>query len=142
MSDVNLTLSLVKTEICHAVGRYLHCRSCCSYGRLKPVLAKADAILKFPVPQGMTKLIRFLGMEGYNRKFYPSFLTNANPLILNLFGMKHARRHLSKSKPFIWFSSSSFQFKILKKERVLQIDANDVGCGAVLLQEYEDDICQ
>lgn len=32
----------------------------------------------------------------------------------------------------------------LKKERVLQIDAtcNDVGCGAVLLQEYEDDICQ
>lgn len=42
------------------------------------------------------------------------------------------------------FQALSSQWYDLKKERVLQIDAtcNDVGCGAVLLQEYEDDICQ
>lgn len=130
----NFTSQVFK-QVCHAVVEYLG-----------HVLAKVDAIVKFPVPQCKKELMRFLGMAGYYRKFCPNFSTIANPLTCLL----------KKSSKFIWNETCQQAFEQIKailmvspvlsspnfeKEFVLQIDASDVGCGAVLLQEDEDDVC-
>lgn len=142
--DANLTVSLVKTEFCHAIVEYLG--HVVGNGHVKPVLAKVDAIVKFPVPQCKKELMRFLGMAGYYRKFCPNFSTIANPLTCLL----------KKSSELIWNEACQQAFEQIKailmvspvlsspnfdKEFVLQIDASNMGCGAVLLQEDEDDVC-
>ena len=90
LTDANLTVSLVKSEFCHAVVEYLG--HIVGNGQVKPVFAKVDAIVKFPAPQCKRELKRFLGMAGYYRKFCPNFSTIANPLTCLL----------KKNSKFIW----------------------------------------
>jgi hypothetical protein len=82
-------------------------------------------------------------MAGYYRKFCPNFSTIANPLTCLL----------KKNSQFIWNETCQQAFEQIKsilivspvlaspnfeKEFSMQIDASDVGCGAVLLQEDEN----
>ncbi|XP_062610561.1 uncharacterized protein LOC134272333, partial [Saccostrea cucullata] len=140
LSEANLTVSLTKTEFCHAVVEYLG--HIVGNGHVRPVFAKVEAIVNFPAPRCKKELMRFLGMAGYYRKFCPNFSTIANPLTCLL----------KKNSKFIWDESCQQAFQQIKtilmvspvlsspdfhKEFLLQIDASDVGCGAVLLQEDE-----
>ena len=69
-------------------------------GQVKPVEAKVEAISDFPVPTGKKKLMCFLGMAGYYRKFCNYYSIIAEPLT-NLLG-KRAKYVWTKDcqKPF------------------------------------------
>jgi len=114
-------------------------------GRVKPIKAKVECIEKFPAPTNRKELMRFLGMAGYYRKFCPNFSVIANPMT-NL---------LKKTSKFIWCDACQEAFDKIKailiyspvlttpdfdKQFKLTIDASDVGCGAVLTQEGEDQV--
>ena len=58
------------TYLGHVVGR----------GEIRPINAKVEAIVNFAVPTNKNKLMRFLGMVGYYRKFCNNFAVVAEPL--------------------------------------------------------------
>ena len=108
-----------------------------SQGQVKPVTAKVKVIINYPVPS-------FLGMSGYYRKFCKNFSSVCEPLT-----------HLvSKHKEFVWdlecqrafntikglLVSSPILMPNFKKRFLLAVDTNDVGAGAVLLQEDQEKI--
>lgn len=138
LAEANLTVNLVKSEFGKAQVIFLG--FIVGQGLVKPVQAKIEAIVKFPVPRNRRELKRFLGMVGYYRKFCRNFSEVVVPLT-NL---------LTKGNKFIWSQECSSAFSnvkaILMSEPVLvapdfkkpfklAVDASDVGCGAVLLQE-------
>ena len=109
-------------------------------GQITPVAAKVEAISKFPVPTNQRELMRFLGMAGYYRKFCHNISTLVEPLT-NL---------LRKGTKYIWSTGCQESFKKIQsvllstpvlmapdfqKQFKLFVDASDIGCGGVLLQE-------
>lgn len=142
LTKANLTVSLMKTEFRHAVVEYLG--HIVGNDQVKPVKAKVEAIVNFSTPT-CKELMRFLGMAGYYWKFCPNFSSIAYPLT-NL---------LCKNSKFLWGESCQNAFEQIKailtvspvlsspdfgKEFMLQIDASDVGCGGVLLQNDSDSV--
>jgi len=143
LSEAKLTVNLVKSEFCHANVVYLG--HVVGQGEVKPIKAKVEAIEKFPTPRTKKELQRFLGMAGYYRKFCPNFSDIACPLT----GL------LSKNVKYIWTGDCDNGFKKIKailisepvliapdfqKQFKLAVDASDIGCGAVLMQESDDGI--
>ena len=143
LSKAKLTVNLAKTEFCHATVTFLG--HLVGQGQVKPLEAKVNAISEFPVPKCKRQMMRFLGMAGYYRKFCKNFSGIAEPLT-NL---------LKKSTKFKWNDKCQDAFDrlkaILKSAPVLlapdfdkcfklAVDANDVGIGAVLLQEDNNGI--
>ena len=111
-------------------------------GQVKPVEDRVQAISVFPVPTGKRKLMHFLGMGGYYRKFCNNFSIIAEPLT-NLLG---------KRVTYVWtdYCQTSFEkFKaILKsvpvllapsfdKEIKLVVDASDIGAGRVVTKRQQ-----
>ncbi len=68
---VNLTLNLAKCEFCHATVKYLGKEV--GHGTVRPLEAKVQAIVEFPVPKSKRDLRRLLGMAGYYRSFCKLF---------------------------------------------------------------------
>ena len=114
-------------------------------GEVAPVAAKGEAILKFPAPTDKREVMRFIGMAGYYRKFCCNFSVVAEPLT----------SLLQKREKFIWSKECQKAFEKIKslllsapvlkapdfeKPFKLQVDASDVGIGAVLLQESQQGI--
>ncbi|XP_071845114.1 uncharacterized protein [Apostichopus japonicus] len=137
LTEANLTVNLVKSEIAHANVIFLG--HVVGQGEVKPVKAKVEAIDKYPVPATKKQLMRFLGMARYYRRFCRNFSDVAAPLT-NL---------LSKSTKFVWTESCQNAFDKIKailmsspvlrapnfsKQFTLATDASDFGVGAVLLQ--------
>jgi len=121
----------VESELCHATVEYFGCVE--GQSQIKPIMAKMEAILNFPKPKSKRKLMRFLGMGGYYRKFCPNCSTITSSLA-NL---------LRKGVKLSWTESCQFAFDNImdfSKESKLVIDASDVGVDAVLLQEGKDKI--
>ena len=124
-------MNLAKTEFCHTTVTFLG--QFVGQGQVKPLEAKVNAISEFPVPKCKRRLMRFLGMAGYYRKFCKNFSGIAEPLT-NL---------LKKSTKFKWNDKCQDAFDRLKptlksapdfdKCFKLAVDASDVGIGAVLL---------
>ena len=138
LRSANLTVNLVKSEFGHAYVTYLG--HVVGQGQVRPVTAKVDAIINYPIPTTRRQMMRFLGMTGYYRKFCRDFATLCEPLT-NL---------LRKNVSFIWSDECQRAFDRVKmllmsapvlvmpdfmKPFILTIDASDVGVGAVLLQE-------
>ena len=109
-------------------------------GEVAPVASKVNAIVNFPTPVDKREVMRFLGMAGYHRKFCYNFSTVAEPLTTLL----------RKQKKFVWSKECQHAFEKVKclllsapvlrapdfkKPFKLQVDASDIGIGAVLLQE-------
>nr|XP_033964367.1 uncharacterized protein LOC117465577 [Pseudochaenichthys georgianus] len=109
-------------------------------GKVCPADAKIRAIASLPVPSTRRELRRFLGMAGYYRRFCRNFSSVAAPLTTLT----------SPSKSFVWSGECQQSFESLKgilcctpvlsapdfsKPFKLEVDASEVGTGAVLLQE-------
>jgi len=132
-------MNLAKSEFCQA--RVVFLGHEVGLDEVKPVAAKVQAIVEFPVPRNKHELMRFLGMSGYYRKF----VITAKPLT-GLF---------KKREPFNWSENCQSSFSKIKfllllepvlmapnfdKPFKLIVDASDVNIGAVLLQDREDGI--
>lgn len=143
LKKANLSVNLAKCEfgkanlvfLGHVVGQ----------GHISPVQAKVEAIANFPIPTKKQEVMRFLGMAGYYRKFCSNFSDVTFPLT-DLLG---------KGKTFIWSDSCQQAFDDVKailsnapvlvtpdyqKQFILTVDASDVGIGAVLAQNDENEV--
>ncbi|TKS65266.1 Retrotransposon-like protein 1 [Collichthys lucidus] len=106
--------------------------------------AKVSAVTAWPVPDSRKQLQRFLGFANFYRCFIRVYSTVAAPLTA-----------LTSSKvPFSWSSAATYAFQTLKnrftsapilrmpdpkRQFVVEVDASDVGVGAVLSQLATDD---
>ena len=130
-------MNLVKSEFGHV---YVICLgNIVGQGQVRPVTAKVDAIVNYPVPTTKREVMRFLGMAGYYQKFCRDFATLCKPLT-NLF---------KKNTAFVWNGTTQKAFDIVEtllmsapiltipdfRKLILTISASDFGTGAVLLQE-------
>lgn len=138
-----LTLNLAKCEFGQATVTYLGKEV--GHGQVRPVEAKVRAVSEFPVPNTRRELRRFLGMVGYYRSFCRNFSSVVSPLTTLL----------SPSKSFMWNAECQYAFESVKallcnspvlqapnyeRSFQLEVDASNVGAGAVLLQEDEQGI--
>lgn len=137
LSEAKLTINLVKCEFARATVTYLG--KVVGNGEVGPVHAKIQAIQTFPVPVTKKELMRFLGLVGYYRSFCHNLSTVVAPLT-----------DLLKSKvKFVWSSKCAVAFENVKDRLCsspvlaapcfdqpfsLQVDASQVGAGAVLQQ--------
>ena len=143
LSQSNLTVNLGKSEFCQATVDYLG--HTVGQGQVKPIMAKVEAISKFPPPTNRKQLMRYLGMIGFYRKFCSNFATVVQPLT----------HLLRKDSKFIWSENCQNAFENSKsllinspvlitpdfeKQFKLAVDASDVGIGAVLYQETDDNV--
>lgn len=102
-------------------------------------------ISEFPVPTTRRELRRFLGIAGYYRSFCRNFSSVVSPLT----------SLLSPSKSFVWDEKCQYAFESVKtllssspvlaapdlnRPFKLEVDASNVGAGAVLLQDDEQGI--
>ena len=145
LAQANLTVNLSKSEFCQATVTYLG--HVVGQGHVKPVQAKVEVIDKFPPPTGKRELKRFMGMAGYYRKFCPNFSDVAEPLT-NLFKQKvkyiwadPCQQAFQKIKALL-MSSPVLVAPDFQKPFKIQVDASDIGCGSVLLQENAEGIDQ
>ena len=145
MREAKLTINLMKSEFGKATVKYLG--HIVGQGRVRPLDAKIQTIVKYPIPTSRKELARFLGMAGYYRNFCLNFSEIAAPLT-NL---------LSKKVKFVWTDDCQLAFDkvklLLQKSPVLKspdyekpfkliIDSSDVGTGSVLVQEASDGLDQ
>ena len=70
LTQTNLTVNLAKCEFAKATVTYLG--EVVGQGEVRPVQAKVEAILKYPVPASKRELMRFLGLVGYYHSFSPT----------------------------------------------------------------------
>ena len=141
MREAKLTINLMKSEFGKATVKYLG--HIVGQGQVRPLDAKIQTIVKYPIPTSRKELARFLGMAGYYRNFSLNFSEIAAPLT-NL---------LSKKVKFAWTDDCPLAFDkvklLLQKSPVLKspdykkpfkliIDSSDVGTGSVLVQEASD----
>ena len=142
MREAKLTINLMKSEFGKATVKYLG-HIIVGQGQVRPLDAKIQTIVKYPIPTSRKELARFLGMAGYYRNFCLNFSEIATPLT-NL---------LSKKVKFVWTDDCQLAFDkvklLLQKSPVLKspdyekpfkliIDSSDVGTGSVLVQEASD----
>ena len=141
LSGANLTINLAKCEFGQATIVYLG--KVVGSGEVRPVQAKIEAMLEFPLPTSRRELRRFLGMVGYYRAFCKNFSAVAAPLT----------DLLSTKQAFQWTEEGQRAFAAVKAllttapvlaapkfslPFALVVDASDLGAGAVLLQESKD----
>ena len=141
MREAKLTINLMKSEFGKATVKYLG--HIVGQGQVRPLDAKIQTIVKYPIPTSRKELARFLGMAGYYRNFCLNFSEIAAPLT-NL---------LSKKVKFVSTDDCQLAFDkvklLLQKSPVLKspdyekpfkliIDSSDIGTGSVLVQEASD----
>lgn len=137
LEEARLTINLAKCEFARATVTYLG--RVVGQGRVAPVQVKVMAIEKFPRPTTKKELQRFLGLVGYYRIFCRNFSTVVFPLT-----------ELLKTRvKFVWSVECQQAFDNVKtvlcsspvlaaprfdRTFLLQVDASQVGAGAVLMQ--------
>lgn len=138
-----LTVNLAKCEFAQATVVFLG--KVVGQGQVRPIRAKVLAIDQFPSPTTKKEVMRFLGMIGFYRNFCCNFSTVVAPLT-NL---------LKQAVKFVWSDDCKRAFEnaklLLSSAPVLaapklddpfqlQVDASQVGAGAVLIQKDEQEI--
>ena len=63
MRKAKLTINLMKSEFGKATVKYLG--HILGQGQVRPLDAKIETIVKYPIPTSRKELARFLGMTGY-----------------------------------------------------------------------------
>lgn len=143
LEEAGLTINTTKCAWAQTEVRYLG--YLLGHGQIKPQVEKLKAIQNITRPQTKKQVRSFLGLIGWYRRFIPHFASLATPLT-----------DLTKKSPakFCWTSECEEAFNSLKdllchepvlqspnfSERfIVQVDASDVGLGAVLAQGEADD---
>lgn len=136
LAEACLTVNLAKCEFAKGTVRYLGKEV--GQGEVRPIQAKIVAIQHFPPPSTKKELMRFLGMVGYYRGFCQNFSTVVAPL--------------TDSVKFVWSVNCQKAFDNVKlllttapvlaaprldRPFTIQVDASQIGAGAVLLQTGE-----
>ena len=113
-------------------------------GNIQMDPAKVSAVTSWPVPVDRKKLQQFLGFANFYRKFIRNYSSVAAPLTA-LTSTKH---------PFAWTSEANKAFNDLKArftsapilhmpdsnlQFIVEVDASDVGVGAILSQRAVED---
>lgn len=142
LSEAQLTVNLAKCEFGRATVTYLG--RVVGQGMVAPVDAKVAAVAGFPRPATKKELQRFLGLVGYYRSFCCNFSSVVFPLT----------ELLKADSKFVWSDECQQAFENVKtllcscpvlaapcfsRPFQLQVDASQVGAGAVLLQGGEED---
>ena len=130
MREAKLTINLMKNEFGKATVKYLG--HIVGQGQVRPLDAKIQTIVKYPIPTSRKELARFLGMAGYYRNFCLNFSEIAAPLtnLLTKTVFDKVKLLLQKS-PVLKSPDYEKPFKLI-------IDSSDVGTGSVLVQEASD----
>ena len=113
-------------------------------GSIRMDPAKIRAVVDWPSPSSRKELQRFLGFANFYRRFIRNYSTVAAPL-----------NSLTSSKiPFVWSPTAEQAFSALKRhfttgpilvqpdptrQFVVEVDASDVGVGAILSQKSPSD---
>ena len=113
-------------------------------GQLKPDPAKVKAVRDWPVPSTRKQLQRFLGFANVSRRFIKNYSRIAAPLT----------QLTSIKLPFAWSPAAESSFGKLKDlfssapvlihpdpelQFVVEVDASDLGVGAILSQRSSQD---
>ncbi|KAK7910159.1 hypothetical protein WMY93_014843 [Mugilogobius chulae] len=138
-----LTLNVAKCEWARRETRYLGYQL--GRGEVRPQMDKVEAIQKCPRPRTKKEVRSFLGLAGWYRRFVPQFATIAAPLT--------ALTTKDKKNPVTWTDECEAAFNTLKtllcsspvlrspdfsRRFLVQVDASEVGLGAVLTQGESD----
>ena len=105
---------------------------------VKPEPEKLEAVEQFQLPETKTQVQSFLGLTGYYHRFIPNYATIAVPLT-NLTKKCESERVKWTIECDTAFSQVLLSNPVLhsvdfSKPFILQVDASDVGVGAVLSQ--------
>lgn len=107
---------------------------------------KARAIREWPTPTSLKHLLHFLGFANFYRKSIKNVSSIASPL--------HALTSLNNH--FVWTKQAEDMFQLMKErfttapvltlpdpklQFIVEVDASDVGIGAVLSQRSVKDGC-
>lgn len=143
LAEAQLTVNLAKCEFARATVTYLG--RVVGQGSVSPVDVKVAAVAAFPQPTTKKELQRFLGLVGYYRSFCKNFSTVVFPLT----------ELLKAGAKFVWSSDCQQAFDNVKsllcscpvlaapqfdRPFVIQVDASQVGAGAVLFQGGEEGV--
>ena len=108
-------------------------------GQVRTDPAKVQAVTEWPRPNSRKQLQRFLGFSNFYRRFIRNYSQVVAPLTMLT----------SASVPFLWSPVAEEAFKELKRrfstapvlvqpdptrQFIIEVDASDVGAGAVLSQ--------
>lgn len=138
LQEAGLTINTTKCSWAQMEVRYLG--YLLGHGQIRPQVEKLKAIQNITRPQTKKQVRSFLGLIGWYRRFVPHFASLATPLT-----------DLTKKSPakFCWTNECEEAFNSLKdllchepvlqspnfsKKFIVQVDASDVGLGAVLVQ--------
>lgn len=141
LSEAGLVINLKKSDFAHATVTYLG--HVIGQGKLAPRLAKVDSILQYPAPRNRKALRRFLGMAGFYRRFCKNFASVVAPLT-NLISPKQKYEWTVEAETSfnnlrtLLATAPVLQMADFQRPFTLQVDACDVGLGAVLLQRSPD----
>lgn len=115
-----------------------------SEGSIQMDPAKVSAVSSWPVPENRKKLQQFLGFANFYRRFVRNYSTVAAPLTALT----------STKQPFTWTPAAEKAFCTLKsrftsapilqmpdvdRQFIVEVDASDVGVGAVISQWAAED---
>ncbi|XP_076035252.1 uncharacterized protein LOC143021537 [Oratosquilla oratoria] len=138
----SLTVNLAKSEFGHARITFLG--HVVGKGEVQPIAAKITAILQYPAPSDKKGVMRLLGMAGYYRRFCPNFSSVVAPLTDLLsaktsFKWTQACQDSFESVKALLANAPVLRAPDLQRPFTIHVDASEVGAGAVLLQEGEED---
>lgn len=115
-------------------------------GKIRPCLAKVEAIEAFKIPKRKKDIRSFLGLASYYRKYVPGFSTVAAPLsdLTRTTEPDRVRWSEASQMAFLRLKAALTSEPVLhgpdyNRPFVLQTDASDVGIGAVLSQLWDGD---
>ena len=112
----------------------------------EPIEQKVQTITKFPKPQTMKQLRRFLGLINFFRRFIPGCAEISQPLNKMLSPAKSSKKKLKWSveavSAFLKIkqklgNATLLTFPTLNADTAFFVDASVSGCGAVLQQRHE-----
>ncbi|XP_039514899.1 uncharacterized protein LOC120469791 [Pimephales promelas] len=143
LAEAHLTINLAKCDFARATVTYLG--RVVGQGRVAPVQDKVRAVERYPQPTTKKELQRFLGLVGYYRSFCKNFSTVVCPLTELLkakvkFVWSFACQQAFDSIKSLLCSSPVLAAPCFDKNFMLQVDASQVGAGAVLLQEDDQGV--
>ena len=143
LGEVGLTTKPSKCQLAMAECTYLG--HVVGNGVVKPETTKLQTIEQFPLPTTKKQVRSFLGLAGYYRRFIPDYATIAAPL--NELIRKYEPERISWSegcnRAFCELKGRLLSYPVLRNVNfslpfTLQVDASDVGVGAVLSQIDEE----